>query len=61
MEERKEEAMAGKQRREKERERRAEALAQSMDKLVFLGEIGRPEPPKDGIPKPRDAEEGDED
>lgn len=53
--------MAGKQRREKERERRAEALAQSMDKLVFLGEIGRPEPPKDGIPKPRDAEEGDED
>lgn len=47
--------MAKKQRREREKSRRAEALAQSIDKLVFLGEISRPEPSENGRPKPRDT------
>ncbi len=52
--------MAGKQRREKEKQKRAEALAQSMDKLLFLGEVRAPEATQEDIQWPVDARDADE-
>ncbi|WP_434516490.1 hypothetical protein AB6Q56_07745 [Dechloromonas sp. ARDL1] len=52
--------MARKQRREREKSKREEAWAQSMDKLIFLGEVAdKGEPKSDRDEEVADASDED--